>query len=84
MNGPEYLNSHEGHESAEMTMTENFNMTRQDIDRYVARAHQLRAERLGEWGRQIAQTWASLFRRHGRLLPSNSKFGERVVHTGQI
>lgn len=41
-----------------------------DIERLVHRGRQLRAARLAAWGRQVYETWKSLFRRPGRIVPS--------------
>lgn len=35
----------------------------EDIQASIARAHQLRSAYIANWGRQIAQTWISLWRR---------------------
>ncbi|HYN38202.1 MAG TPA: hypothetical protein VES39_03015 [Rhodospirillales bacterium] len=58
-------------------------MTRQDIDRCIARAHRLRAEQLAAWGRNVARTWRSLFRRPGRLLPTQARAGSQMIHSTQ-
>lgn len=39
-----------------------------DIQRLVRRGRQLRAARLAAWGRQMFETWKSLFRRPGRVV----------------
>ena len=41
-----------------------------DIERLVRRGRQLRAAHLAEWGRQMFETWKSLFRRPGRVVPT--------------
>jgi hypothetical protein len=46
------------------------NLSRFEIQREVSRGRRLRAEQLAAWGRKVALTWASLFRRPGRLLPT--------------
>jgi hypothetical protein len=38
-----------------------------DIDRAIARARSLRSAEIARMGRRFAQTWASLWRRPGRL-----------------
>jgi hypothetical protein len=51
-------------------------LSREGIQRHVARAHRLRADELHQWGRRVARTWASLFRRPGRLIPDSMRAGE--------
>lgn len=72
------------HASADALTTESLPMTRQDIDRSVARAHQLRAQHLAAWGQRVARTWGSLFRRPGRLLPPHTQSQDRMVHSVQL
>ncbi len=45
-------------------------MTGDEIERLVHRGRQLRAAHLGAWGRQMFETWKSLFRRPGRVVPT--------------
>lgn len=70
--------------SADSMTSESFQMTRQDIDRCIARAYRLRAERLAAWGQKVACTWGSLFRRPGRLLPRHTASRDRMVHASQL
>jgi hypothetical protein len=79
MNGFDSLKSKERHESA-LTATKISDMTRHDIQRSIARAQELRAEQFAEWGRKVAQTWGSLFRRPGRLLPTHTRSRDRLVN----
>jgi hypothetical protein len=72
------------HHSADLSTSEGFQMTRQDIDRCIARAYRLRAEQLATWGQRIARTWGSLFRRPGRLLPTHSESRDRMVSAAQL
>ncbi len=72
------------HVSADFSTNEGFQMTRQEIDRSIARAHRLRAEHLAAWGQKFARTWASLFRRPGRLLPANGESRDRMVNAAQL
>lgn len=48
-------------------------LSREEIDRHIARGHQLRARELQQWGQRIARTWGSLFRRRGRLIPDSMR-----------
>ncbi len=48
-----------------------------EIERYVARGRQLRSAHFAAWGRRLAQTWASVFRRPGSIVPpaiSNGRY----------
>jgi hypothetical protein len=83
MNGFDSLESKERHESA-LTATKISDMTRHDIQRSIARAHQLRAEQFAEWGRKMAQMWASVFRRPGRLLPTRTRSRDRLVNAARL
>jgi hypothetical protein len=83
MNGFDSLQTKERHESA-LTATKISDMTRHDIQRSIARAQRLRAERLAKWGRKVAQTWGSLFRRPGRLLPTHTRSRNRLVNATQL
>ncbi len=49
-----------------------------EIERCVARGRQLRAAHLSEWGRRIALTWASVFRRPGRIMPPTMTVGRHA------
>jgi hypothetical protein len=42
-------------------------LTGDEIDRLVRRGRELRAAHLAAWGRQLFETWKSLFRRPGRV-----------------
>lgn len=44
-------------------------MSIDEIERYVARGRQLRSAHFAEWGRRLALTWGSVFRRPGRIVP---------------
>ena len=59
-------------------------MTRLDLQRGIARGHELRAEQFAAWGRKVALTWASLFRRHGRLLPTHRAARARFGNAAQV
>jgi hypothetical protein len=83
MNGFDSLETKERHESA-LKATKISDMTRHDIQRSIARAHRLRAAQLGKWGHNVVQTWASLFRRPGRLLPTRSGSRDRLVNAAQL
>jgi hypothetical protein len=83
MNGFDGLETKEWHESA-LTAKKISDMTRYDIQRGIARAHRLRAEQLADWGRKVAQTWASVFRRPGRLLPTHIRSRDRLVNATQL
>jgi|APTNR8051073442_1049403.scaffolds.fasta_scaffold25119_2 hypothetical protein len=48
-------------------------LSREEIDRCIARAHRLRAEELHQWGRRVSRTFASLFRRHARMIPDDAR-----------
>lgn len=84
MYGPNDFDHTDRHQSAAFSTSEDFQMTRQDIGRYIARAHRLRAEHLATWGQKVARTWASLFRRPGRLLPPQSASRDRMVNAAQL
>jgi hypothetical protein len=83
MNGFDSLETKERHESA-LKATKISDMTRHDIQRSIARAQQLRAEQFAEWGRKVAQTWGSVFRRPGRLLPTHTRSRDRLVNATQL
>ena len=61
-----------------------YDMTRVDLYRGVARGRRLRAEQLAAWGRKVAATWASLFRRPGRLLPAKHAAGEHLADAARV
>jgi hypothetical protein len=84
MYGPNDFDHADRHHSADFSTSESFQMTRHDIDRCIARAHRLRAEHMATWGQRIARTWASLFRRPGRLLPPHIESRDRMVHASQL
>jgi hypothetical protein len=84
MYGPNDFNHTDRHHGAEFSTSEGFQMTRQDIDRCIARAHRLRAEHLAAWGQRVARTWGSLFRRPGRLLPPHTGSRDRMVNAAQL
>jgi hypothetical protein len=44
-------------------------LSREDINRYVARGRALRSAYFAEYGQRLARSWASVFRRPGRLVP---------------
>ena len=44
-------------------------VSRGDIDRYVARGRALRSAYVAQYGRRLARSWASVFSRPGRLAP---------------
>lgn len=46
-------------------------MSGEDIERLVRRGRQLRSAHLADWGRQMFETWKSLFRRPGRVVPTH-------------
>lgn len=83
MNGFDSSKSKEGRESAPTT-PKIFDMTRYEIQRRIARAHRLRAERLTDWGRKVAQRWASLFRGPGRLLPTHIRSRDRLATPAKL
>ena len=83
MNGFDSLETKERRESA-LTATKMSDMTRHDIQRGVARAHRLRAEQFGQWGRKMAQMWASVFRRPGHLLPTHTRSRDRLVTAAKL
>jgi hypothetical protein len=74
MNGFDNLNTY--HKASDMT--------RLDLQREVARGRELRAEQLAAWGRAVALTWASLFRRHGRLLPTHPAPSNRFADAASV
>ena len=78
MNGFDSLETKERHASA-LTATKISDMSRHDVQRRIARAQQLRAEQFAAWGRRVAQTWGSLFRRPGRLLPTHARPRDRMA-----
>jgi hypothetical protein len=45
----------------------------EDITILVDRAKRLRAQAIRNWGRQFVQTFASLWRRPGRLMPQPAR-----------
>ncbi len=47
--------------------------SREEIDRLVRRGRQLRALHLAAWGAQMFETWKSLFRRPGSVIPVEEK-----------
>lgn len=51
------------------------NMSIDEIERYVARGRQLRSAHFAEWGRRLALTWGSVFRRPGRIVPPTMSTG---------
>ena len=59
-------------------------MTRSDLQRAIARGHELRAQQFAAWGRKVALTWASLFRRQGRLLPTDRAAPARYGNAAQV
>jgi hypothetical protein len=85
MNGFDSLELDPRHQgAAHSTTTEVFDMTRDDIQRSIARAHRLRAEHLAAWGQRVARTWGSLFRRPRHLLPTHTRSRDRLVHSVQL
>ena len=44
-------------------------VSRVEIDRYVARGRALRSAYIAQYGRRLARSWASVFHRPGRLVP---------------
>lgn len=84
MYGPNDFDETTPHQSDKSLTSENLQMTRQDLDRCIARAYRLRAEHLAAWGQKVAGTWGSLFRRPGRLLPRHSASRDRMVHASQL
>jgi hypothetical protein len=44
-------------------------LSREEIDRCVARGRALRSAHFAEYGRRLARSWASVFSRPGRLAP---------------
>jgi len=46
-----------------------------EIERYVARGRQLRSAHFAAWGRRLGRTWASVFRRPGRIVPPSMTEG---------
>jgi hypothetical protein len=59
-------------------------LSREEIERYIARAHRLRADELQQWGQRIARTWGSLFRRPGRLIPAGTRGSEPLQPAPQV
>jgi len=45
-------------------------MSMEEIERCVARGRQLRSAHFAGWGQRLAQTWASVFRGPGRIMPT--------------
>ena len=45
-------------------------LTGEEIERLVRRGRQLRAAQLSAWGLRLFETWKSLFRRPGRVVPT--------------
>lgn len=43
-------------------------LSTEDIERCLRRGRQIRSAHLAAWGRQMFETWKSLFRRPGRLI----------------
>lgn len=84
MYGPDRFDTTIRHLSADLPTNEGFKMTRQDIDRCIARAYRLRAEHFAGWGRSLARTWGSLFRRPGRLLPPHARSQDRIINAAQL
>lgn len=58
-------------------------LSREEIERHIARGHWLRAQELQQWGQRVARTWGSLFRRPGRLIPKSARAGEPLPATQQ-
>jgi hypothetical protein len=73
-----------GFDSLASLATKLADMNRADIRRGIARVPKLRAERLVAWSRRVAQTWASLFRRRGHLLPTHTRSRDRAVHAAKL
>jgi hypothetical protein len=46
-----------------------------EIERYVALGRQLRSAQFAAWGRRLGRTWASVFRRPGRIVPPSMTEG---------
>lgn len=61
--------------------SQTYELTRDDMERCVARARQMRAEYIRTWVRNVARSWRSVFRRPGRLLPANLAAREPVSHS---
>ena len=59
-------------------------LSREEIDRSIARAHRLRAEEFRRWGHQVALTWASLFRRPGRMVQNTGQTGKPLHPMPQV
>jgi hypothetical protein len=45
-------------------------LTGEEIEGLVRRGRQLRAAQLSAWGLRLFETWKSLFRRPGRVVPT--------------
>ena len=79
MNGFDSYESHStGHVVPEAQPAD---LTRADLERYVARAQQLRAEYIGARLRNGARSLLSVFRRPGRLLPAQFVARKRLTHS---
>jgi hypothetical protein len=66
------------------TQDKTSDMTRFYLHREVSRGRRLRAEQLAAWGRKVALTWASLFRRPGRLLPTQDASRNRFPDAASV
>jgi hypothetical protein len=87
MNGFESLKKQQQSSNATSTSAtpdELFEMTREDIERSVARAHQLRAEQFAVWGRNVARACAGAFGHRNDSLPTRTAFGRRLVHSSEL
>ncbi len=51
------------------------NMSIEEIERCVARGRQLRSAHFAAWGRRLALTWMSVFRRPGSIVPPSMSTG---------
>ena len=58
-------------------------LSREEIERHIARGRRLRAKELQQWGQRVARTWGSLFRRRGRLIPASMRNGQPLTVTPQ-
>lgn len=59
-------------------------LTRSDIQGGISRGQRRRAKQLADWGRKVALTWASLFRRPGRLLPTHHAWRNRLPQAPSV
>jgi hypothetical protein len=59
-------------------------MTGSDLEHKISRGRRLRAEQLAAWGRKVALTWTSLFRRPGRLLPADHAWRNRFPEAPSV